>query len=285
MKSPFTLMTEATLEGRYEVQQVIGQGPFCTVFEAFDTEKQREVALQVLRLDPSIDLRTFVPRYFAEGARRVRLVHPHTVRVHDHGRTNDDTFFVAMERLHGRRLGYALSDRGPFTPTAAATVCERVCASLEEAHALDILHGWLTPDSIWLTGRGIEGLKVSGHCALALHGDDPSKWPTHTLRYAAPEVLATATPLPQTDVYGVGLLLFELLTGRPAFSEESSVRLAMRQRDGGPCRGLWYERLCHTCPTLAGILERCLAPHPMARYESMTRVRAALSQHLEVRAA
>jgi serine/threonine protein kinase len=285
MFDPITAQRAVTLEGRYELRSVLGQGRFATLFEAHDRELDHQVALRVVRSDECSDARDFAPRFFADGARRVRLVSPHTAHVYDYGRTGDDTFFVAMELLRGRRLSFVLSGRGPLGDLMAAQVCERVCSSLVEAHRYGILHGHLSPERVWLTGRGFDGLKLLGHGTLQLHPRDPSDWPVHSVRYAAPEVLASGHLTPQADVYGAGLLLFELLTGRSAFAEDSATRIMLRHRQGGPCRGAWYEHICHMNPTLAAIVQRCLAPEPRERYESVAQLRAALMHHLVLQAA
>jgi serine/threonine protein kinase len=285
MYDPVAARQAMTLEGRYELRSVLGHGRFATLFEAYDRELDHQVALRVVRSDVARDARSYAPRFFADGARRVRLVNPHTAHVFDYGRTGDDTFFVAMELLRGRRLSFVLSGRGPLGDLMAAQVCERVCSSLVEAHRHGIVHGQLSPERVWLTGGGFDGVKVTGHGSLALHPSDPVSWPLSTLRYVAPEVLASGHVTPQADVYGAGLLLFELLTGRAAFTEDSATRIMLRHRQGGPCRGAWYEHICHMNPTLAAIVQRSLATDPCERYDTVAQLRAALMHHLVLQAA
>lgn len=280
-----TTRRNVTVEGRYRLRAVLGQGRYASVFEAYDFELERRVALSMLRREQRKDPRAFALRFFEEGARRVQLVHPHTVRVYDYGRTSDDTFFVASELVRARPLSLVLSGRGPLGPELAVQVCERVCQSLIEAHRLGIVHGHLSPDRVWLTGRGLNGIKVKGHGALGLRSAATPLWPAHAVRYAAPELLAEGAATPASDIYSVGLLLFELTTGRPGCSEDTSMRVALSQRLGGPCRSVWYERLCQTSPTLAAVVRRCLSHAPDERYENVEELREALLQELTVRAA
>jgi serine/threonine protein kinase len=285
MMSREPIANDVTLDDRYRLHSRLGQGRFGTVYEAFDEELQRPVALRVLRRDERVDARTFAARFFAHGSRLVRLNHPHVVSVYDYGRTGDDTFFIAMEPVRGRPLSFLLSGRGPFAGSTAALVCERVCAVLEDAHRLGVVHGQLAPDRIWLTGRGLDGLKLAGLGHVALKLFDADTWPVHALRYAAPELLASGHATPEGDVYGVGALLFELLTGHPALTGDSTMEIALAQAQGSTCSGAWYERLCHMNPMLAAIVERCLTVEPSERYQTIAELRSALARTLHVQAA
>jgi serine/threonine-protein kinase len=285
MQSREPIANDVTLDDRYRLEARLGQGCFGVVYEAFDEELRRPCAVRVLGRDERVDPRAFALRFFSHGARLVRLNHAHAVAVYDYGRTGDDRFFVAMEPVRGRPLSFVLSDRGPLAGIIAASVCERVCSALEDAHRLGIVHGQIAPDRVWLTGRGLEGVKLSGlgHVLLKLEGQHA--WPIHALRYAPPELLSEGLATPQGDVYGVGALLFELLTGQPALSGETTTQIALAQAQGISGRGAWYERLCHTNPMLAAIVARCLSANPGDRYESIAHVRHALARTLHVQAA
>ena len=147
------------------------------------------------------------------------------------------------------------------------------------------MHGQIAPDRVWLTGRGLEGLKLAGLGHVALELVEPHTWPIHALRYAPPELLSEGQATPLGDVYGVGALLFELLTGQPALSGETPTQIALAQAQGITSKGAWYEQLCHTSPMLTAIVERCLAAQPSERYESIAQVRSALARTLHVQAA
>ena len=279
------IANDVRLDDRYRLDALLGHGRFGTVYEAFDEELQRPCALRVLRRDERVDARTFALRFFSHGVRLVRLSHVHAVAVYDYGRTADDRFFVAMEPVRARPVSFLLSGRGPLPGNTAASVCERVCSVLEDAHRLGIVHGQIAPDRVWLTGRGLDGIKLAGLGHLALKLADPHGWPVHALRYAAPELLSQRLATPLSDVYGVGALLFELLTGQPAFSGETPTQIALAQTQGITSKGAWYERLCHTSPILTAIVERALAVEPEHRYESIVALRRALASTLHEQAA
>lgn len=269
------------LDGRYQCCEVLDGARSGTVVRASDSVAGGQVVLRIIPRQTVSDPRSFAPRFFADGARRVRLMHPHTLRVFDYGRTTTDDFFIAMEHVRAQTLTRLMSARGPLDAMLAALVCARVCESLEEAHSHGLVHGELSPGVLWVTGRGLSGLKVAGYGLLSdnQQREFAARTPDEA-RYAAPERLAGEQASPRSDVYGVGLLLFELLTARPAFTEDSVLRILLSQHHGGPCRGPFQRNLIQASPTLAAIIDRCLSPDPGDRYASATILRHAIEQHL-----
>ncbi len=269
------------LNGRYQLIRALGGGRLGEVYEARNVATQARIAVRVIDRRLVCDVNHFSARFFSEGARRLALSHKHTLRVLDYGRTEQDAFFLAMEYVEGTPLARIISARGALAPALAGQVCERVCASLQEAHAQGVVHAHLSPHLVWLTNRGLEGIKVVGFGDPTLRGTAQLlPWQPRHVRYAAPERLSGERVTPATDVYGIGLLLYELIAGRPAFDHDSAVRVLLCQRQGGPLsasseRGVW-SRL----PQLADIVAQCLEPNPSMRFGNMTELRAALSQHV-----
>jgi len=269
------------LEGRYQLIRPVGGGRLGTVFEATQIETGARLAVRVIDRALICDVKHFGERFFAEGARRLSLSHKHTLRVLDYGRTQDDRFFLAMDYVKGLPLARAISQRGPFSPTLAAQICARVCASLEEAHGHGVTHAHLSPHLVWLTQRGLEGIKVVGFGDPVLRGTAQLlPWQPRHVRYAAPERLTGERVTPSADVYGVGLLLYELLAGRPAFDHDSAVRVLLCQRQGGPLNSAFERAAWGRTPHLADIVAQCLEPSPAMRFASIRELRAALTQRV-----
>lgn len=269
------------LNGRYELVRALGGGRLGEVFEAKHLLTDERIAIRLIDRRLICDLKHFSERFFSEGARRLALTHKHILRVLDYGRTEQDTFFLAMEYVEGTPLSRIVSARGALAPTLAGQICDRVCASLEDAHENGVTHAHLSPHLVWLTKRGLEGIKVVGFGDPTLRGTAQLlPWQPRHVRYAAPERLTGERVTSATDIYGVGLLLYELVAGRPAFDHDSAVRVLLCQRQGGPLastveRGLWT-RMKH----LADIVAQCLEPSPAMRFASIRELRRALNQHV-----
>ncbi len=271
--------TLEVLNGRYQLLRPVGGGRLGTVFEATRVETGERLAVRVIDRSLICDVKHFGERFFAEGARRLALSHNHTLRVLDYGRTEDDRFFLAMDYVQGTPLTSVIARRGPFSPTLAAQICDRVCASLEEAHRHGVTHAHLSPHLVWLTRRGLEGIKVVGFGDPVLRGiAQLLPWQPRHVRYAAPERITGERITASADVYGVGLLLYELIAGRPAFDHDSAVRVLLAQRQGGPLNSSFGRAAWSRTPHLADIVSRCLEPNPSMRFASIGELRAALTQ-------
>lgn len=269
------------LEDRYQVLCALGGGRLGSVYEATRLDSGERVALRVVDRSLICDVKHFGERFFAEGARRLSLTHQHTLRVRDYGRTVDDRFYLAMDYVEGVPLARVISQRGPFTPTLAAQICERVCASLEDAHDHGVTHAHLSPHLVWLTRRGLEGIKVVGFGDPVLRGTaELLPWQPRHVRYAAPERISGERVTTAADVYGVGLLLYELIAGRPAFDHDSAVRVLLAQRQGGPLHSTFERAAWSRTPHLSDIVSQCLEPTPCMRFGSIRELRAALSQRV-----
>jgi len=269
------------LDGRYDLVRPLGGGRLGEVYEAKARRTGQRVAVRVIERKLVGEPKQFATRFFAEGARRLLLRHQHTLHLLDYGRTLQDHFFLAMDYVAGVPLARVLSARGPLAPTLAAQICDRVCASLEEAHAHGVTHAHVSPHLIWLTGRGFEGIKVVGFGDPLLRGmAQLLPWQPRHVRYAAPERLSGERVSFAADIYGVGLLLYELIAGKPAFDHDSAVRVLLCQRQGSPltitsARGAWS-----CAPALAEIVAQCLEPSPAMRFQSMAALRSALMQRV-----
>ncbi|MBI2897710.1 MAG: protein kinase [Deltaproteobacteria bacterium] len=222
-----------TTLGRYAIQARLGEGGMGTVYRAEQWPLGRPVALKVIHRSLIQDAKV-ASRFLREAKIACALTNPHTVTIYDFGQAEDGTLYLAMELLVGESLQQRLTEKGRIAPELAAEVAAQVCRSLVEAHRKGIVHRDLKPDNIFL-GTSDDGsllVKVLDYgLARIMTADDsrPSTLLTQigtivgTPIYMSPEQ-ARGKPLDQrTDLYSMGVVLYEMLTGVPPFQDEDAV--------------------------------------------------------------
>ncbi len=263
----------AVLCGRYRLTKLIGQGGMGSVYEAHDRQMaDRQVAVKVLAAHLTTD-ETQVTRFEQEARAANQLRHPNTISVLDFGHTEDGLLFMALEYLHGETLTQVLR-HGAIEPARSLFMLRQICKSLAEAHAKGIIHRDLKPDNIFVCEIYGESdfIKVIdfGIAKLAVGGAELTQVGKMfgTPRYLSPEQ-AQGLPLAATsDLYSLGVILFEMLTGEVPFYAEDSLSIAMKHvREPAPT-------LRDRAPELAlpavleGLVARLLAKGPQARFQS-----------------
>jgi serine/threonine-protein kinase len=259
------------LDGRYELVAQIGQGTFGRVFRGYDQRLARPVAVKLIKPwwteDPE-----WSHRFEREAQLMARVSAPGIVQIYDIGHAEEGLYYVA-ELVDGESLADRLS-RGPLAPADALEVAEQLCRALAHAHAQRVVHRDVKPANVLITDRGEVKVGDFGVARLAEGtSDGPAGTILGTPRYMAPEQARGANPTPATDVYGVGVVLYEMLSGRPPFVERSAVELALRHLTDPPPplpRG--------TPPALAGIVARALAKDPTERYADAREMADALAR-------
>jgi len=223
-----------TLDGRYHIVERIASGGMGEVFRAYDTVLAREVAIKVLHRSLSGDP-GFVDRFRREARAAAGLSHPNIVAVHDWGAV-DGVYFMVMEYVRGRSLRDVLNAEGLLAPSQAADVLMQVLAALEHAHRQGIVHRDVKPENVMVTREGI--VKVADFGLARAYADSrvtQAGTVSGTVQYLAPEQLQGEPADPRTDLYAVGVLAFELLTGRVPFTGETSMAIAYKHvRDRVP---------------------------------------------------
>jgi len=217
-----------TLVGRYRLDQVIGTGPLGVAYRATDLRLGTPLLVRILPGGLSADLR-LVARFQREGRLVASLAHPNIVRVAEHGVTEDGTLFVAQELVLGPTLAEVLSKEGPLEPRRVVAIGREIFDALVEAHTHGVLHRSLGLDNVLLHRRpdGGEMVKVSHFGLARVLADDeaePFVWPgalVSAWRTMAPEQARGRGVSGHADLYSVGAILYELLTGRSVFSESS----------------------------------------------------------------
>jgi serine/threonine protein kinase len=223
------------LAGKYEVQKTLGRGGMGAVYLARQIAMDRQVAVKVLLTELSTN--PHAAKRFVQEAKAVsRLQHPNTITIHDYGTSEAGQMYIVMELLKGQTLASALHTAGRIDALRAAKIISQVCASLAEAHEAGIIHRDLKPDNIFLTqvGRDPDHAKVLDFgIAKVLDAEGASKLTATgmvfgTARYMSPEQAQGKQVDGRADVYSLGVVLFEILTGSPPFSADTVVALLLK---------------------------------------------------------
>jgi len=212
----------------------IAAGGMGEVFRAHDAVLAREVAVKVLHPNLAADP-GFVDRFRREARAAAGLSHPNIVGVHDWGAV-DGVYYMVMEFVRGQSLRDVLAAEGLLAPAQAADVLLQVLAALDHAHRKGIVHRDVKPENVLLTGDGVA--KVTDFGLARAYADARATQTgtvTGTAHYLAPEQLLGEPADPRTDLYSVGIVAFELLTGSAPFDGETSVAIAYKHlRDRVP---------------------------------------------------
>ena len=262
-----------TIGGRYQLGERIGHGGMGEVFAAHDLRLDREVALKLLRLDLA-EQDGMRERVVAEARLAARLTHPHVVGVLDTGE-QDGRPFVVMERLSGRTLGDELAD-GAMPAERVRDVGLQVLRALAAAHELGIVHRDVKPGNILDAGVGTWKVADFG-IAKWVHADETLTGTGELLgspSYLAPERIEGQQAGPASDLYAVGVLLYEALCGRKPFEGDDPFALATAIRDGAyePPAAVFPD----ADPTIVAVIERAMQRDPSERYESAETMAEAL---------
>ena len=260
------------LGGRYELRGVLGRGGMAEVREGYDTQTAQIVAIKLLY--PGFHTHPdYLRRFWAEAQSATALRHPNIVTVYGAGEHNG-TPFIVMERLPGRSLADLIAD-GPVAPEYVRAMLSDVLAALATAHAAGILHRDIKPANILFTETGVARVADFG---LA-KGPDTGRTETGrimgTMAYMSPERLAGRPATVADDLYAVGVVGYEALTGRRAFPEENLVALAnaITENPPPPVSVLRPD----IDPQLSAIVDRAMTLEPSARFVSAQAMRAELA--------
>jgi serine/threonine protein kinase len=248
------------LADRYRLIERIDEGGAGEVWRARDERLNRDVAIKLLGPDADDAFRA---RFADEARRAAAVVHPNVVTVFDEGRDGADAFMV-MELVQGKTLREIVAERGPLPAHEVARLISQVAAALDAAHAAGVIHCDVKPANVIVDGEGIAKLTDFGIARAARDRDEQEL--LGTARYIAPERVEGGPVTARTDVYGLGLVAYELLTGRPAFDGATSEEL-VRERLVGPPPSLRLARV-GLDDRLDPIVGRALATDPDRRFAS-----------------
>jgi serine/threonine-protein kinase len=266
-----------TIAGRYELQEQIGGGGMAAVWRARDNRLDREVAVKLMR-DELGESREFAARFTDEARRMARFSHPNIVSVHDYG-IDGGRQFIVMELVRGRNLAQLIRQQGRLTPKRAAEIANEVAAALQAAHRYGVVHRDVKPANILVTPDGHVKLADLGIAQAADEAGHTTTGQTlGSVDYFSPEQARGEPAGPQTDVYALGVVLYEMLTGRRPFGGDSPAAIAIsRLTTPPPDPRAVLPILPHA---LVLICMRALSLDPQRRYRSARGMRTALARWL-----
>lgn len=260
-------MSETTLlNNRYQIEETLGKGGMAVVYRAQDLTLERTVAIKVLRQDYSEDP-AFREHFRQEAKAAANLTHPNIVTVHDFG-FDDERLFIIMEYVPGEDLKQLLEERVRVSVERSLTLMEQACAGVGYAHRAGLVHCDIKPQNLLITPDN--RLKVVDFgIARALASITPGEkaeivWGSP--HYFSPEQAAGMAPSPASDVYSLGVIMYEMLTGQLPFTAPTSTELARMHREELPQAP---RELNPAIPTeLEQTLFKVLSKEPAARYRT-----------------
>ena len=266
---------------RYRVERSIGRGGMAEVFLAHDILLDRPVALKVLFPEYAIDP-SFVERFRREAQSAAALTHPNIVAVYDWGKVNV-TYFIAMEYVEGKTLATLLKERGPLSPTHTCDVISEVASALSFAHENGVIHRDVKPGNI-LIGLGGQ-VKVADFGIARALGANIEEALTEigsvmgTATYLSPEQAQGAQPDPRSDIYSLGVMMYELVAGRPPFVGDSAVAIAYQHVHNFPQP--LREVVTDLPRGFESVVAKCMAKNELRRYENAMLVREDIRRILD----
>ena len=252
---------------QYRVQAKIGEGGMGAVYRAEQPSVGRHAVIKImhpwLSRDPKI-----AARFDTEARAAARLQNPHIVSIYNYGRLPDSTLFIAMEYLEGYTIADLLRTQGRVESHRAVGIATQVCEALQEAHRRGVIHRDLTPNNLMLLARGTgpDFVKVLDFGVAKLHGAEVTgRGAVGTPGYMAPEQLRDEPVDGRADVYALGLILYEMLTGQPAFQASSPAALMNKHLNELPRPMVAAAPGVEIPPSLEACVMRALAKLPYQR--------------------
>jgi serine/threonine protein kinase len=272
------------IAGRFRIEREIGTGGMGTVYLATHLGLERPVAVKIIKPEFAGD-RDVAERFLREARTMAKLRHPHAAMIFDAGSLPDGRNFIIMEFVEGQTLSQALSLEGRFSPTMVVNIATQICDVLEEAHRLGIIHRDLKPSNIMLGERGVCVLDfgvakvlASSADSTATHASTGSGHLVGTPRYMSPEQCLGQRVGARSDLYSLGVLLYEMLAGRPPFVDPLQSALLVKQATA-PAPPLF--KLREDVPRqLALVIHTLLAKRPEDRPRSAALVKSMLERSL-----
>lgn len=266
-------------DGRYEIVRPIGEGGMGMVYLAMQEGLDRPVALKLLATPVVGDLGE-VERFCLEAAVTARVAHPHIVTIHDSGRSEDGIFFIAMEWLDGRTLAEAIQEEGRLPAHRIVPIARQIARAMRAAHDAGLVHRDLKPANVMLLERADEpdfvkvlDFGLAGFVATSGESTQSGAF-LGSPQYMAPELVQGERATQRSDVYSLGVLLYEMACGRAPFRADSHVGVLLEHAHAQVRPP--HHLVPDLPPALEQVILRCLHKDPGQRFVDMQAVLDAL---------
>ncbi|HEX5000075.1 MAG TPA: serine/threonine-protein kinase [Terriglobia bacterium] len=262
------------LGSRYVALAEAGRGGMGIVYRARDVETEEIVAIKVLHPEVASDP-LMLERFRSELKLARRVTHHHVCRIYDMNRAND-LVFISMEFVEGESLRRVLNRMGALGVKKAAALIRQVSEGLREVHAQRIIHRDLKPENIMIDAAGNARIMDFG-IARQAGSQKLTIGVAGTPSYMAPEQMEGGAPDERSDIYALGLIAYEMLTGRAAFAGSTPVAVAAQQMRAAPPAPRTIDPAIP--PELEAVVMRCIATHPSRRFQSVDELLVALAPY------
>lgn len=217
------------MDKRYLIERRVARGGMATVYEATDQRLERPVAIKIMHPHLAED-GDFTKRFIQEARQAARLAHPNIVNVFDQGQDGSITFIV-MEYLPGITLRELLQDFGALTPAQTVDIVRAVLQGLDAAHTAGIVHRDLKPENVLLADDGRIKIADFGLARASTHNTATSQALLGTIAYLSPELISRGEADLRSDIYALGIMMFEMLTGAQPYQGDQAVTIAYQHQN------------------------------------------------------
>lgn len=276
--TPFAYHTGRQV-GRYTLMELVGSGGTAEVYKSIHPQLQRPVAIKVLYPAYTQDA-DFVNRFRQEAQTAAALVHPHIVQIYDFDVTRDGLYFIVMQHVDGPSLDSLLDNQaGPLTLERAAKIFHQLAAALTHAHQQDIIHRDLKPANVLLSSQDHAYLGDFGFAKLiGLDGNTRSSMTLGTPFYMAPEQIDKRPVTAVADVYGLGAILYQMLTNRLPYEGENILSVILKKIEEPPPRPTAFNPAIPA--GIEAVILKAMAIAPAERFADMPAMVAAFDRAL-----
>jgi serine/threonine protein kinase len=269
-------MESVVLNNRYRLLELVGSGGMAVVYRGVDTLLQRRVAVKVLRESYSDDP-AFLARFRREAQAAANLDHPNIVTVYDVGQ-DDGRHYIVMEYVQGQDLKTLIRQKGQLEVSEALDIAIDIASGVGHAHKAGVIHCDVKPQNVLVTREGRAMVTDFGIArALSESGLTESDTVWGSPLYFSPEQAAGDPPSPASDVYSIGVVMYEMLAGKPPFQAEKTAALALMHMREEPTP--LAVRNSQVPPQLEWIIRKVMAKEPAARYRNADQLARVLEEY------
>jgi eukaryotic-like serine/threonine-protein kinase len=275
-------VTTLTKAGRYDLREELGHGAMGVVFRGFDPMIGRDVAVKTLRLSEAgtgLSREELIGRFQTEARAAGLLTHPNIVVVFDAGE-EDGLFYITMEFVQGRSLQTLIDAHQPFALPRVMKLMEQVCSALDFAHRHNVVHRDIKPANLMLTSDDVVKITDFGTAKILQFGTAQTAHVMGTPSYMSPEQVKGKPVDGRSDIFSLGVILYELLTGEKPFPGQNITTVIYKIINEEPIPPRSLDSSIH--PGLSAVITRALAKDPAARYQSCHELLSALKNYHEM---